>query len=135
VGTKVGTKTIKNEFEEQTYSMLLEKLGPQSVQYETLKIPYVLHHDYVPDFRVQTGSGDVLFIETKGNGRAWTPQVRKKMLAVKEQHPEYDIRFLFYSDGEFGTKRKDGTRVKQSEWSEKHGFPYAIKNIPESWYL
>lgn len=132
-GTKVGTKTIKNEFEEQTYSMLLDRC-PQ-VEYESQKLEYTLSYNYIPDFRVTTASGKSFFIETKGNGRSWSPSVRKKMAAIRTLYPDLDLRFLFYTDGEFGTKRKDGSRASQSEWATKHGYQYAIKHLPESWLV
>ena len=57
------------------------------------------------------------------------------MLAVKNQWPDLDIRFLFYSDGEFGTRRKDGSRQRQSEWATKNGFPFAIREVPDEWLI
>lgn len=133
MGTKVGTKTIKNEFEEQTYSMLLDKC--QSVEYETQKLEYALTYNYIPDFRVTTGSGNTFFLETKGNGRSWSPSVRKKMVAIRKIYPDLDIRFCFYTNGEFGNKRKDGSRLTQGEWAEKNGYQYCIRNLPESWLI
>lgn len=134
VGLKIGKKTTKNPFETSTYVELSSHTN-LSVDYESEKLPYVTSHAYIPDFKVVHHTGHVLYIETKGNGRSWTPQVRAKMLAVKDQWPECDIRLLFYTDGEFGTRRKDGSRQRQSEWATKHGFPYAIRDIPESWLI
>lgn len=124
-------KTTKNPFESSTYAKLAGCPGLR-VDYETQRVPYTTEHVYIPDFVVTSPDGSYI-IETKGNGRSWTPQVRKKMLAVKNQWPELDIRFLFYSDGEFGTRRKDGSRQRQSEWATKHGFLYAIREVPEHW--
>ena len=56
------------------------------------------------------------------------------MIAVKEQHPDIDLRILFYSDGKVGSKRKDGSFLKQSDWATKHGFKYAIRTVPEEWF-
>lgn len=133
VGLKTSSgKTTKNPFESSTYVKLSGTSG-LAVGYESVKIPYVTEHVYIPDFLVKTGGTEGFFIETKGNGRSWTPQVRAKMLAVKNQWPGLDIRLLFYTDGEFGTRRKDGSRQRQSEWATKHGFPYAIREVPEEW--
>jgi hypothetical protein len=44
------------------------------------------------------------------------------MIAVKKQHPEKDIRLLFY--------RANKAYIK---WAEKHGFVYAIEKIPSEW--
>lgn len=128
--TSNGKKT-KNPFESSTW-LKLKTLFPKT-EYESDKYPYTTEHKYIPDFKVTRDDGSVFYIETKGNGRSWTPQVRQKMLMIKEQHPELDIRFLFYSDGAFGTKRKDGSRMTQSQWAEKHGYTYAIKDMPEDW--
>lgn len=137
VGLKIGKKTTKNPFESGTWLELSK--ANVVVEYESVKLPYTTEHVYIPDFKVgrkTKGNGPpFFFIETKGNGRSWTPQVRAKMLAVKDQWPELDIRLLFYTDGEFGTRRKDGSRQRQSEWAIKHGFPYAIRNIPEEWLI
>lgn len=134
VGLKIGKKTTKNPFETSTYAKLSS--NPQlAVEYESESLPYTTHHKYIPDFKVSKHSGSVLYIESKGNGRSWTPQVRAKMLAVKDQWPELDVRLLFYTDGEFGTRRKDGSRQRQSEWANKHGFPYAIRDVPKEWLI
>ena len=44
------------------------------------------------------------------------------MAAVKKQHPDLDIRMVFYS--------RSKTNIR---WAEKYGFPYAIGKIPEEW--
>lgn len=100
--------------------------------YETEKLDYTLSKRYIPDFVVETPTKKI-YIETKGNGRSWDSGVRAKMIAVKKQHPDLDIRFLFWSDGEFGAKRKDGSRNTQMAWAEKNGFPAAVREIPDAW--
>lgn len=105
-------------------------MSTKKVHYEALKLPYVTEHEYLADFTIE---GTKIVIEAKGGGRAWSPQVRQKMLAVKKQHPEYDIRFVFYSDRPFGALRKDGTKMTQSEWCLRHGFKYAIGEVPKEW--
>lgn len=44
------------------------------------------------------------------------------MVAVKRQHPDLDIRIVFYSK-----------KLKDIKWAERHGFPYAIDEIPKEW--
>ena len=57
--------------------------------YEEDKLPYVIEHKYIPDFRV----GDV-YLECKG----WFKSTdRRKMVAVKKAHPDLDIRIVFQS--------------------------------------
>lgn len=131
---KIGKKTAKNDFEYQTYLRLIELVRPKhNVEYEVEKLEYTTTHNYLPDFRIKTKKGKIIYIETKGNGRSFDSSVRQKMIAVKEQHPDLDIRILFYSDGKIGPRRKNGTFRKQSDWATENGFTFAIRQIPEEW--
>lgn len=131
----VNGRKMKNMFEEQIYKEALKE-APEgsSVHYETEKIPYVISHSYIPDLPIVLPNGKKFYIEIKGNGRAWTPEVRRKMIQAREQNPDIDVRFVFYSDGKFGTRRKNGTLQTQSEWAEKNGFKYSIGRIPKEWF-
>ena len=84
--------------------------GKQYVEYESDRFAYTTEHTYLPDFRCTTKTGRVIFIETKGNGRAFDQAVRLKMTNVRDQNPDIDFRIIFYSDGAIGPKRKDGSR-------------------------
>lgn len=86
--------------------------------YESQKIPYVLAGHYIPDFVLKTPTG-LLYIEAKGYLR---PEHKRKMVAVKRQHPDKDIRILFY--------RRTTGNVK---WAERNGFKYAIEKVPLEW--
>lgn len=121
----------RNKFETKTG----EKLGELGIkfEYETEKLHYTIEADYIPDFILITKGGRKIYLETKGGGRSFDAHTRRKMIAVKQQHPDKDIRIVFYSDGKCGPKRKDGTFMRQSDWSKKYGFKYAIKDIPEKW--
>jgi len=113
---------------------LCEKTGRKHlVEYETEKLDYSTRHTYLPDFKVTTRTGRVIFIEVKGNGRAFDHSVRTKMINVRDQHPDLDIRIVFYSDGKIGPKRKDGSFMKQSDWSKKNNFKFAIREVPQEW--
>lgn len=87
-------------------------------QYETEKIPYTLAGHYIPDFIITTPTGKI-YLEAKGYFR---PEARRKMAAVKRQHPELDLRIVFY--------RHSKTNVK---WAMKHGFKFAFYSVPEEW--
>lgn len=130
---KIGKRTVKNDFEYKTYQRLCELTTRDKVEYEGTKFDYSTNHTYLPDFSVRTKSGSTIFIETKGNGRAFDHAVRTKMINVRNQHPEIDLRIVFYSDGKIGPKRKDGSFMKQSDWATKNGFMFAIRDVPESW--
>lgn len=86
--------------------------------YESEKIPYVLARHYIPDYIVLTPSGKI-YIECKGYFR---PEHKAKMIAVKKQHPELDIRILFYAPNK-----------KYEKWAVKNGFKYAFSDIPKEW--
>ena len=86
--------------------------------YEPEKIPYVLAGHYIPDFRILTSTGRV-YIETKGYLR---PEHKRKMVAVRRQHPNLDIRILFYSGSDSNIR-----------WAVKNGFRYAVGEIPKEW--
>lgn len=122
----------RNKFEKKIGGEL-EAKGVQ-FEYETERIGYTVEGKYNPDFIIKTKSGGKIYIEAKGNGLSFDSHVKRKMIAVKKQHPELDIRMLFYSDGKCGNKRKDGTFMRQSDWAKKYGFKYAIKDIPDEWF-
>ena len=123
----------RNKFEQVTGDKLNER--NISFNYESERLDYTVSGKYIPDFIIQTNRGKTLYIETKGNGRSFDAASRRKLIAVKLQHPDKDIRIVFYSDGAFGAKRKDGTRLRQSEWADKNGFKYSIRSIPDEWLL
>lgn len=109
-------KKPRNKFEKAIFDFLKKKRI--KFQYESEKIPYVLHGNYIPDFVLSLKDG-IRLIEAKGHFR---PEAKRKMVAVKQQHPELDLRILFYS-------HKD----KDIRWAERYGFPYAIQEIPKDW--
>ena len=109
-------KKTKNKFEQKLFSEL--KRSKVKFEYETEKIPYVLARHYIPDFIVTTCTGK-LYIEAKGYLR---PEHKAKMVAVRKQHPEKDIRILFYAPNK-----------KNEKWAVKNNFKYAIGSIPKEW--
>lgn len=121
----------RNKFETKTGEWLDERNVKFS--YESERLDYTIEAKYVPDFILTTRKGRRIYIETKGNGRSFDGPTRRKMLAVRSNHPDKDIRIVFYGDGKIGPTRKDGSRLTQSEWAKKNGFKYAIKEIPEEW--
>jgi len=129
---KKSYKPYRNRFEQQTAEDLASHKS--SFVYEKTKFPYTVPGTYLVDFTIIKRSGNVMHIETKGNGLSFDGHVKRKMIAVKKAHPNLDLRILFYSDGKCGPKRKDGSFMRQSDWAKKYGFPYAIKTIPEEWY-
>ena len=53
-----------------------------------------------------------------------------KHLAIKKQHPNLDIRFIFSNSKQ---KLRKGAKSTYAEWCIKHKFRYYDKIIPEEW--
>ena len=87
---------------------------------------------YTPDFKVMRRDGSYFFVEFKGYLR---PGDKTKMRAVKKQHPEIDIRFVFMNAYKYASKhvRKDGTRQTYAQWAESYGYQWAHQVMPEEW--
>ena len=109
---------LKNKFEKRTYSYL--RRAKVQFKYESEKILYILARHYIPDFVIITPTGKI-YVECKGYLR---PEHKAKMIAVKKQHPEIDLRILFYASNK-----------KNIKWAEKNGFRYAVDKIPKEWLL
>ena len=118
---------LKQTFEQKVMSNLTAK-GVE-FEFEPHSLTYSVTRDYIPDLLI----GE-MYIEIKGYFRQ---DAQRKMRAVKKQHPEKDIRFLFQrADATIqgAKKRKDGTKMTCREWAERYGFQYAQgEEIPEQW--
>jgi hypothetical protein len=131
---KIGRKVVRSEFEFQVFKAL-QAILPKgaTIEYESEKLPYVIEAEYLPDFVVTLKDGRKIYLEAKGNGRSFDGNVRKKMIAVKNQHKDIDLRLIFYSNGKVGQVRKDGSCYRQGDWAAKEGFPFVIREIPKGW--
>lgn len=78
---------------------------------------------YTPDFELSNG----IIIESKGR---FVTADRQKMVLIKQQHPELDIRFVFSNSKSKISKRSTTT---YADWCVKNGFPFADKKIPDAW--
>lgn len=93
-------------------------------EYEKLRIKFQPPmRTYTPDFVLPNG----IIIETKGR---FIPSDRAKHLMIKEQHPDYDIRFVFTNPN---AKISKGSKTSYGDWCDRYGFLYAQENIPLSW--
>lgn len=114
-------------------SRLEERVAQQLIDagvkfsYETLKISYKVPErvaKYTPDFII----GDIV-IEAKGRFR--TTQDRQKLLLVKEQYPDLDLRLVFQ---DAKTPIYPGSPTPCSKWATDNGFPWSDKGkIPKEW--
>lgn len=116
----------KGTFEERVIDDLKQRSVPH--MYEPEKLAYYVERYYVPDLKVGT-----MYVELKGYFRQ---DAQRKMKAVKAQHPELDIRFVFQNANatiQGAKKRKDGSKMTCAEWAERNGFVYSEGTIPEEW--
>ncbi len=95
-------------------------------EYETLTIPFqqpTKPRKYTPDFILPNG----IIVETKGR---FLTADRQKMLLVKEQYPELDIRFVFSNANQRISKQ---SKTTYAVWALTKGFLFAGKDIPSAW--
>ena len=110
---------------EERVATLLEQLGI-SYEYETEKLSYTIEHNYTPDFVLP----NYVYLETKGY---WDAADRRKVLAVKRDNPEVDLRMVFQSPYNTISKKSKTTYAK---WCERHGIPWtAYHEIPLDWLI
>ena len=90
-------------------------------------VRYVLTKRYIPDFVLPNG----VIVEAKG---FFEPKDRTKMIQVKKQNPNLDIRMLFQDANKRLTKSNNSKMYWQ--WCEQHGFLWEEgTTIPEEWYV
>ena len=110
---------------EESVAALLQGLGV-SYEYESVKIPYTIEHNYLPDFVLP----NYVHLETKGY---WDPADRRKVLAVKRDNPQLDLRMVFQAPYNTISKKSKTTYAK---WCEKHDIPWtSYTDIPLDWLI
>lgn len=94
-------------------------------EYESKKLTYIPKpRNYTPDFYIPHKD---LYIEAKGH---LDKGDRVKMILIKQQYPDLDIRFVFLNAK---NKIYRGSKTTYAVWATKHGFQWAEKSIPEEW--
>ena len=128
---KIGRKKVRSQFEFDIYKLIQHEL-PRGAElsYETDKLEYILTKDYTPDFTITKKDGTIIYVETKGLGRAFDYDSRVKMEMVKLQHPDKDIRIIFMSDRPF----RKGGKMRPSDWANKHNYKFAVNEVPKGWF-
>ena len=110
---------------EENVASLLEGLGI-SYEYEAEKLSYVIEHRYTPDFKLP----NYKYLEVKGY---WDAEDRRKILAVKKDNPDIDLRMVFQSPYNTISKKSKTTYAK---WCEKHDIPWtSYHDIPLDWLI
>ena len=101
------------------------KQNNKNFRYEDLKIEWkdLRYRTYTPDFILDNG----IIVETKG---IFDNEDRRKHLAVREQHPELDIRLVFSNAR---AKLYKGSKTTYAMWCEKNNFLYSHRVIPPDW--
>lgn len=107
---------------ERTLAAALSSRGVKFA-YEDTVVPYRLDREYNPDFHLLKSN---IFVEAKG---LLDRDSKAKMAAVKKQHPELDIRFVFMD----ANKKVPGSKQTHGQWASKNGFVWADREIPEEW--
>ena len=114
------TNGKKSRFEDEVARWLDEKgIG---YEYEKKKFRYFTTHQYTPDFILENG----VILEVKGYFAA---DDRAKLLALKKFYPNLDVRLVFKKNNKIHKK----STMRYSDWAQKHGFKYAINEIPDEW--
>ncbi len=103
-----------------------------SFGYETLKVPFTVparEAKYNPDFEC----GPII-IEAKGrfgHKGSGGAEVRQRLILVKDQHPDMDLRIVFQDASKPIYK---GSKTTYAKWAETHGFQWADKGVvPAEW--
>ena len=111
------------------WEYLLHQGVLKSWDHHTDKIPYIVQHNYEPDF-----IKDKVLIEAKG--RFWDHAEYSKYIWIRKFLPDtMELVFLFqkpYSPMPGAKKRKDGTKRTHAEWAEANNFKwYTEETLPE----
>ena len=99
----------------------------RELTYEAETLTYSIPRTYVPDFVVELSNGHKIYIEVKGYLRR---DDEKKLLAVRRDHPDVDLRIVFDKDNKLA-----GRKMRYSEWCTKHGILYAVGHLPKEWLI
>lgn len=118
-----GTSEYRSKFEHSVAGSLRER--GLAFNYESKALPYTIQATYTPDFCLPNG----VVVETKG---LFPPEDRRKMLAVKAQYPDLDIRFCFQKADVKLSKAKRS--LTYGAWATRHGFPWCEGQIPTAWF-
>ncbi len=114
--------TFRSKFE----GTIAKQIGPRGT-YESRTIRFTQPakaRTYKPDWVLSNG----IVIEAKG---VLDLACRQKMLWVREQHPELDIRFVFQRAN---NPIRRGSKTTYGAWADANGFPWCERVIPQAWF-
>lgn len=135
--------SIEPNFRSGLEKKVAEQLEQDGVEYghESQWIHYTVparEAKYLPDFSF---AGSPIIIEAKGRFGGGNPRFkqpasdgakeRQKLILLKEQHPELDIRIVFQRAS---TPIYPGSKTTYGKWADDHGFLWADKGlVPDKW--
>ena len=118
-------KGFRSEFERGVAVFLIKN----KIKYE-YELQYLEYQPkikrYTPDFFLPKQN---IFIEAKG---FFDLADRQKHLLVREQNPEFDIRFLFVNAK---NKLNKSSKTTYGQWCDKNKILWAEKSIPQEWLI
>jgi hypothetical protein len=103
----------------------VHKAAP-AAEYETVKVRFVQPakaRTYTPDFKLPSG----VLVESKGR---FTTADRQKMVWVRDQNPDLDIRILFMNAR---VPIRKGSKTSYGDWASANGFEWSEGTIPADW--
>ena len=122
--TKKKTSKYRSGLEENV-AELLSGLGI-SYEYESKKIPYVIQHNYTPDFILPNH----VVLECKGY---WEPADSRKIKTIVKDNPDIDLRMVFQSPYNTISKK---SKTTYAQWCDNLGIPWtSFTNIPLDWLI
>jgi hypothetical protein len=117
------TIRFRSKFEISVAKTLADRGIP--FEYESKKIVFLPKpRTYTPDFYLPHND---IYIEVKGH---LDKGDRVKMVLVKEQNPELDIRFVFMNAR---NKIYKGSKTTYADWANRYNFEWSERTIPEEW--
>ena len=121
---KKKTSKYRSGLEEKVAELLTEL--NVSYEYETKKIPYVIQHNYTPDFVLFNS----VILECKGY---WAAEDRRKIKQVKKDNPDIDLRMVFQAPYNTISRR---SKTTYAQWCERLDIPWtSFNNIPLDWLI
>jgi hypothetical protein len=123
VGVAAQLDALGVEYEYEKVKLKYKRRVSSGVCDSCGKGPVSQRRTYLADFALRNGH----IIEVKGYFHA---KDRAKMLAVRESNPGIEIRFIFGLDN----KLQKSSEKRYSDWCKQHGFRYAIRTVPRSWF-
>ncbi len=117
---------FRSGFEKKIFQNAKKKKKKVEYEPQDSHLHYTLPRKYIPDFRLPNG----VLVEAKGR---FTAADRTKLLRVRLENPEIDLRLLFQRANNRLTKSPNSLMYWQ--WAERHDFIWAEgETIPLEWF-